>query len=558
MAKTYEELLAGATQIKNNELPESNTHALVGGQLVDMVERQKEDVEEQEKKVTELENEIQLETESQLCFLYMRFYKEDGTLGYANGGLWLASPLISISKLNTNIDTYTISKAHYFKSANAPAIVFFDSNKKILSYKYGTPEDESERTEMLTFDKSDIGDAAYFAINGEKDTVIDGLQTLAYQINKNTTEIKNLNLICNSFEDKNGKLIYLDEITPENSVWISLTGTIGSNANVGTTQYIPVYGLKEIYYTGINLAPHIVALAAFYDAEYKLLSIIESDTNKQVYDKVISVPEEACFVRCCSYSDATDFYIKANVGSFANIVKAINNIREYYYNDVVKKQYFTIAMFEKYAIIGDSYASGEIASNPDNYGDYYDLSWGQIMARRNGNTCINLSVGGLTTKTWLDNPKGLALLQLSEPQQLYLMALGLNDASKTTIGTVDDIKEDSSQNPDTFFGNYARIIEATLAKSPKAKIIMITTFRNTGNFVSINNAIKEIAEYYSLPCIITRDDVLMASDYYLNNLVVSHPTAPLYAAMAVGYEKLISKCIYENIGYFRDYIGVVT
>ena len=42
MAKTYEELLAGATQIKNNELPESNTHSLVGGQLVDMVEKQKD------------------------------------------------------------------------------------------------------------------------------------------------------------------------------------------------------------------------------------------------------------------------------------------------------------------------------------------------------------------------------------------------------------------------------------------------------------------------------------------------------------------------------------
>lgn len=58
MAKTYEELLAAATQIKNNELPESNTHTLVGGHLVDMVERQKEDVEEQEKKVGELGNDF--------------------------------------------------------------------------------------------------------------------------------------------------------------------------------------------------------------------------------------------------------------------------------------------------------------------------------------------------------------------------------------------------------------------------------------------------------------------------------------------------------------------
>lgn len=55
MAKTYEELLAAATQIKNNELPESNTHTLVGGQLVDMVERQKEDVEDVNDKIGAIE-----------------------------------------------------------------------------------------------------------------------------------------------------------------------------------------------------------------------------------------------------------------------------------------------------------------------------------------------------------------------------------------------------------------------------------------------------------------------------------------------------------------------
>lgn len=55
MAKTYEEILAVATQIKNNELPESNTHTLVGGQLVDMVERQKEDVEDVNDKIGAIE-----------------------------------------------------------------------------------------------------------------------------------------------------------------------------------------------------------------------------------------------------------------------------------------------------------------------------------------------------------------------------------------------------------------------------------------------------------------------------------------------------------------------
>lgn len=38
MAKTYAELLEVAEQIRQNELPESNTHDLVGGLLRDLID----------------------------------------------------------------------------------------------------------------------------------------------------------------------------------------------------------------------------------------------------------------------------------------------------------------------------------------------------------------------------------------------------------------------------------------------------------------------------------------------------------------------------------------
>lgn len=41
--KTFDELLSGAQTIRDNELPESNTHTLVGEQLVNMVEKNKEE-----------------------------------------------------------------------------------------------------------------------------------------------------------------------------------------------------------------------------------------------------------------------------------------------------------------------------------------------------------------------------------------------------------------------------------------------------------------------------------------------------------------------------------
>ncbi|KAA6323177.1 hypothetical protein EZS27_027357 [termite gut metagenome] len=42
IGKTFDELLEGAQTIHDNEIPDSNTNQLVGGQLIDMVEKMKE------------------------------------------------------------------------------------------------------------------------------------------------------------------------------------------------------------------------------------------------------------------------------------------------------------------------------------------------------------------------------------------------------------------------------------------------------------------------------------------------------------------------------------
>lgn len=56
--KTYGELLAGAQQIKENELPESNTHDLVGEQLFNMVSRAFEDKAAMDRSLTNLQNNL--------------------------------------------------------------------------------------------------------------------------------------------------------------------------------------------------------------------------------------------------------------------------------------------------------------------------------------------------------------------------------------------------------------------------------------------------------------------------------------------------------------------
>lgn len=56
--QTYEQLIAGANKIKENELPESNTHDIVGEQLLQMTNKMQEENSNNGKKFSELEREV--------------------------------------------------------------------------------------------------------------------------------------------------------------------------------------------------------------------------------------------------------------------------------------------------------------------------------------------------------------------------------------------------------------------------------------------------------------------------------------------------------------------
>ncbi len=221
--------------------------------------------------------------------------------------------------------------------------------------------------------------------------------------------------------------------------------------------------------------------------------------------------------------------------------------------------YSSLSMFEKIGVIGDSYASGQIylTGSPVNY---YNLSWGQVLARKNGIECINFSKGGLTSKTWLTDSKGLSLMKNSEPQSLYLIVLGINDnteivAGRYSFGTDADFDLSDFENaPDTFYGNMCKIIGYIKQKSPSAKIIVSTMANNNSEpSRAMNIAIEKCAELAEVPTIKQYDDMFFTSDYYKNGMVGGHPTAPVYSGMALAFERLINQCISENYDYFKDF-----
>lgn len=257
----------------------------------------------------------------------------------------------------------------------------------------------------------------------------------------------------------------------------------------------------------------------------------------------------------------TGFLVKKNCYSFESVSKSD-------FENYEEKIPIDFGFFEKFAVVGDSYASGEIyvadSSQSKGYtvADYYQKSWGQILARKYGATCINLSVGGLTTRTWLTNSHGLAKMLAEKPQELYLCALGINDEislGTSYLGTIENIKNYDSYSgyPDTFYGNYGKIIEQIKAHAPKSKIVLMSmAYLYNATEDSFTAAIKNIADYYNIPFINIKDDAFYAKNsIYKTGQSYNHPTAPLYAGMAQANERLFCRCAVSYYDYFKDFTG---
>lgn len=225
--------------------------------------------------------------------------------------------------------------------------------------------------------------------------------------------------------------------------------------------------------------------------------------------------------------------------------------------------YSSMAMFETIGIVGDSWASGSIHT-PNGFVDtVYAMSWGQILARKMGITVTNYSKGGLTTGAWLTNTEnGLSVLLADTAKNAYLLNLGINDATAIrqgteTLGTIADVNiSDFTQNPDTFYGNYGRIIGNIKAHAPKAVIIMLSVARPGER--NMDEHIKAIAEKYEIPYIDLEDDPYFVSGYFFGSIYDGHMSAYGYSGMANAIERLIQKYIIENRSRFAYYDGLTS
>jgi hypothetical protein len=221
--------------------------------------------------------------------------------------------------------------------------------------------------------------------------------------------------------------------------------------------------------------------------------------------------------------------------------------------------YTEFSMFPSFAVLGDSFASGTILTQQGSiWGMYPDYAWPNMLARMTGCSVGNYSHSGLSTRTWLTDSDGLAKMLADTPKALYLMCLGINDGAiynedSSYLGSVADMKSDYTQNPDTFYGNYGRIIGNIKAHAPNARIILIAnpTYDTTSaTWQLFQSAMAEIAQTAGIPFIAGHADSYFDSSFYQNGKAVEHPIAMTYSGMAKAYKRQVELAIQNNTEYF--------
>ena len=142
-------------------------------------------------------------------------------------------------------------------------------------------------------------------------------------------------------------------------------------------------------------------------------------------------------------------------------------------------------IFRTIGCVGDSLSSGEFQTKKKDgtwrYTDMFESSWGQYLARAAGCTVYNFSRGGMTAKEYMSGfARSRGFWDPTLGCQAYIIALGANDVRRHPLGSMEDVHEDYHENnPETFAGNYAAIIQKLKTIRPEAKFFLMTMPKNT-------------------------------------------------------------------------------
>ena len=371
-------------------------------------------------------------------------------------------------------------------------------------------------------------------------------------LNKKSTKFSIIEEDITVLKDKLSEVtneIITDNVSWELGSWSNSDGSDSSSSVIARTTMLFDKD-KEV----------VISVASDHQLQYGYYD----NNNVWHCDKLWTIGSELKFV-----AKANQIYKFRACGTTQYTISNLNSFAENFtfkHRSVQHTIYCDLAMFDDIAVCGDSYTAGSIFTSANSgteyntselIGDNTKTRWGSVLGRISGCNVTTYASGGADTSTWQTRPECLPKVLSDNAHQLYILCLGINDRTYITKGTIEDIKDDYTQNPNTFYGNYGKIISQIKEHAPKAKIIIskvfIVTYQTGAYYQWSSEAIEEIANKFEIPFIDTANDDFFSSDFYNDNMRGGHPIAPTYSAMAKGMKRLLDACIRDNVGYFADY-----
>lgn len=431
-------------------------------------------------------------------------------------------------------------------------ICFYDENKQYVSGIHRKVESPSTPyVDDVTIPSNVVYARISYVVSASDIFAVEAPITICKKVNDNANKIAEIYQLKNSMEYREHSRNWFDAT--------KATPTSESGVKGYISDYIPVvqgdvlYASKnETRYTG-GMSDESFFLVRYYNESKQNIS------NSDYWQLSVTVPSGVAYVRCYvgQYNYARimiEKNVRTNIweeywdsGYIANDVKA----RETSDIAIASFLYGSVSMFNRIGAIGDSFTEGYAKASDGTYNTNKDHSYIGVMAKRAGINYANYGHSGATTRSYLTDK--LPSVLSDSICDFYFLALGINDVElgASYIGTVADINDDDyTQNADTFCGNYGKIIAQVKAHSPKALFCLIKIPLCGDNVKEFSSAIEEIGQHFGIPVINPYDDEFFKTAIY-ENMNDGHPTLLGYTGMALAYERLLSKAIYDNPTYFK-------
>lgn len=325
-------------------------------------------------------------------------------------------------------------------------------------------------------------------------------------------------------------------------------GTVSALANFSYIEF-NVLANSSVAYSAGRVDSNVGM--AFYDMNGTYISGAQTSVTEQI----IAVPSNAVIARACY---RTAFSDNAYVKILTNMQPVIDKLSNIDNSIIATKRYSGMSMFDSIQFLGDSYTQGGMKSSDLQRWIRAKKPFPEVISAELGVNITNYGVGGASVRSYQTTTLP-TVLQATAPD-LYFLCFGINDAGNgDTIGTVSDIHDDDyTQNPDTFYGNYGRIISQLMAHAPLARFVIFGQWHWNSSgiyYMDYTEAAKGVAEHFNIPFVNPFDDSFFNTTLYRGTMVSGHPTQVTYTGMAHAIMRLMEQCLANNSLYYR-YAGL--